>query len=129
MDTMAAVVTNNGLAFLAEALIGAGVGTLYLAVGTGAGVVSATDTAMFDEDTVTGRTAVALATILTNHPNDTVQATVAVGFPVINETLTEVGLWTAASGGTLIYHRDTVDRVVGPSHSVTSVTFTEQIVL
>lgn len=126
---MAAVVTNNGLAQLTSALTGAGLGNIYLAVGTGAGTAAAGDTAMFTEDTTTGRTLTTQSRVTKTVTNDTVQFVATVNFPSINETLTEVGLFTASTGGTMIYHRDSVNTTVGPTNGTTAVTFTEQITL
>lgn len=121
------VVTNVGLGVLTSALEGAGLGTVYLAVGTGAGTANVTDVAMFTEDTTTGRTAVTLTRTTTSVTNDTVTATVTVGFPVVNETLTETGLWTALSGGILIYHRSGLTQPAGPTAGVPSIQFIENI--
>jgi hypothetical protein len=121
------VVTNVGLGILTNALEASGLGTVYLAVGTGAGVANVTDTAMSNEDTTTGRIAVTLSRTTTSVTNDTVTATVTVSFPVVNETVTETGLWTASSGGTLIYHRTGISQLVGPTAGVPSVQFIENI--
>ena len=128
LQQFTALVTNSGLAQLTSALTGSGMGAVWLAIGTGAGTVAATDTAMFTEDTTTGRTSTTISRVTTNVANDTIQFVATVSFPSINETLTNVGLFTASTSGTMYYHRDGVNTVVGPTNGTTSVTFTEDIV-
>lgn len=126
---MADVLTNGGRAFFTAALMDAGLGTVYLAVGTGAGTAAATDTAMFDEDTVTGRHATTIAQATDLVLDDSLSFFVDIGFPVVNETVTEVGLWSAPTGGTLLYHRAPISVIVGPTNGTTSVAFTEEVTL
>ena len=129
---MAAVITNLGLAKITGQLV-SGASTsglaLYLAVGTGAGTAAVTDVAMFTEDTTTGRTLATLTQTTKTVTNDTTQYSALLNFPVVNETITEVGLWTASSGGVLVYHRDLTGATqpAGPTAGVSSVTFNEQI--
>lgn len=126
---MATVVTNSGLAQLTSALTGSGMSAVWLAIGTGAGTANVADTAMFTEDTTTGRTSCTITRVTKNVTNDTVQFAATVSFPSINETLTEVGLFTASTSGTMYYHRDGVATTVGPTNGTTAVSFTEQITL
>jgi hypothetical protein len=131
---MAAVVTNGGLASLTTQLVNGASATglrLYLAVGTGSGTATVTDSAMFTEDTTTGRTLATFVQATKTVTNDSVLYSATLNFPAVNETITEVGLWTASTGGTLVYHRDLTGATqpAGPTAGVSSVTFNEEITL
>lgn len=110
---------NGGMAKIVSALEGSGIGTLYIAIGTGAGTAAVTDTAMSNEDTTTGRVAATLTQTTTTNTNDTLTATAAFTFGV-NETVTELGLWSASTGGTLLAHVTGLNIPVGASNSLPS---------
>lgn len=130
---MADIVTNLGLSALAKGLTAAPPANWYLAWGTGAGTASAADTALFAEDATAGyaRVAATVSIATTNVANDTVQFTGTINAPsATNETITNMGIFDALTGGNLIYHRDFGGSNVtvnsgGPN---TGISFTEKII-
>lgn len=132
-----AVVCNAGLPDLVKALLGSGTSpgtnglTLWAAVGVGAGVIAASNTTLFNEDTGTPRVAVVFSDTTTSQTGDTLTGATTFTFPVINETLTEIGYFTSSSHGSgdMIYHRAGFSTAVGPTAGVPAVAFTENIPL
>lgn len=108
----ATVITNVGLAILTNRIIQAGTAPKYIGWGTGAGTAVAGDTTLFTERTVdltasgsTDHTTGTESRTTTTQTNDTYTVTgtrVATGAG----TVTNAGLWDAASGGTLFVKGD-----------------------
>lgn len=108
------IITNAGKAQLAL-LAGDATATpfTYLAVGTSATAVAATDTTLTAEITDTGlaRVAGTVSRVTTTVTNDTLQVTytwTATG----NKTVEEVGLFNASSAGTMLGHALTTSKVL-----------------
>lgn len=108
---MATVVTNTGKGIVTARLRAVGTEPLYIGWGTGAGTAAAADTTLFTEALVT------LAAGTTDHTtgtssqqtttttNDTYQVT-GTRSATGAGTVTNAGLWDAASGGTLFLKGD-----------------------
>ena len=108
---MATVVVNGGKGIVTAKLRAVGTEPLNIGWGTGAGTAAATDTTLFTEALVTlagGSTDHTVGTssqVTTTTTNDTYQVTgtrTATG----SGTVTNAGLWDAASGGTLFLKGD-----------------------
>jgi len=108
---MASVVTNVGLAVFTNRIMQAGTAPLYIGWGTGAGTAAIADTTLFTEALVTlsagtsDHTTGTESRVTTTATNDTYQVTgtrAATG----SGTVTNAGLWDAASAGTLAVKSD-----------------------
>jgi len=108
---MATVVVNAGRAIVTNRIKGAGTEPLNIGWGTGAGTAAVADTTLFTEALVTllggstDHTAGASTQQTTSVTNDTYQVTgtrTATGAG----TVTNAGLWDAASGGNLFLKGD-----------------------
>lgn len=108
---MATFVTNNGLGIITNRIKGAGTEPLNVGWGTGAGTTAKTDTSLFTEALVslaagtTDHTAGTSTQQTTTTTNDTYQV-VATRTATGAGTVTNAGLWDAASGGTLFLKGD-----------------------
>jgi hypothetical protein len=108
---VATVVVNNGKGIITNRLKGAGTEPLNVGWGTGAGTAAAADTTLFTEALVTlaaGTTDHTVGTSTqqtTTTTNDTYQV-VATRTATGSGTVTNAGLWDAASGGTLFLKGD-----------------------
>jgi hypothetical protein len=90
--------------------------TAFIGWGTGAGTSSVTDTTLFTETTAE-RTSAATSLVTTTLANDTLQAT-AVLTSVSGETITNAGLFDAASGGNLYVKGDFSGIVLNSSDQI-----------
>lgn len=108
---MATVVVNGGLGIVTNRLKGAGTEPLHVGWGTGAGTAAVGDTTLFTEALVslsagtTDHTAGTSTQQTTNTTNDTYQV-VATRTATGSGTVTNAGLWDAASGGNLFLKGD-----------------------
>lgn len=108
---MATFVVNNGVGIITNRLKGAGTEPLNVGWGTGAGTTAKTDTTLFTEALVslsagtTDHTAGTSTQQTTTVTNDTYQV-VATRTATGAGTVTNAGLWDAASGGTLFLKGD-----------------------
>ena len=102
---MADVVTNVGRAHIAGLLSNtvAEPTNYYIAWGTGAGTAGVGDTTLFTE--VDSRVAATTTRVTTTVSNDTSQ-NVATLTASASRNITNAGVWTASSGGTLIQKSD-----------------------
>lgn len=108
---MATVVVNGGLGIVTAKLRAVGTEPLNIGWGTGAGTAAVTDTTLFTEALVSlaagtsDHTVGTSSQVTTTTTNDTYQVTgtrTATG----SGTVTNAGLWDAASGGTLFLKGD-----------------------
>ena len=110
---MATVVVNGGKGIVTNRIKGAGTEPLNIGWGTGAGTAAATDTTLFTEALVTlaggttDHTAGASTQQTTTTANDTYQVT-GTRSATGAGTVTNAGLWDAASGGNLFLKGDFV---------------------
>lgn len=107
------IVTLLGRTELADLLRGQGDPAMYLAVGTGSRAPAAADTALQTEvyrDQVTDMSA-ASGELTISH--------FLPGVAAVGHTLREVGLWTAASGGSLLA-RALLDRTITKTDRITA---------
>jgi hypothetical protein len=108
---MATFVVDGGLAIVTNRMKGAGTEPLNVGWGTGAGTAARTDTTLFTEALVTlaagttDHTAGTSTQQTTNTTNDTYQV-VATRTATGAGTVTNAGLWDAASGGNLFLKGD-----------------------
>src|SRR3954464_11783535 len=108
---MATFVTDTGLGIITNRIKGAGTEPLNVGWGTGAGPTARTDTTLFTEALVTlaagttDHTAGTSTQQTTTTANDTYQV-VATRTATGSGTVTNAGLWDAASGGTLFLKGD-----------------------
>lgn len=108
---MATFVVNGGLGIVTNRLKGAGTEPLNVGWGTGAGTTAKTDTTLFTEALVslsagtTDHTAGTSTQQTTTTTSDTYQV-VATRTATGAGTVTNAGLWDAASGGTLFLKGD-----------------------
>ncbi len=108
---MAVVVVNTGKAAFTGRMRGVGTEPVYLGWGTGAGTAAATDTTLFTEALVslsagtTDHTTGTSSQVTTTTTSDTYQV-VATRSATGAGTVTNAGLWDAASGGTLFLKGD-----------------------
>lgn len=108
---MATLVVNNGRGIITNRLKGAGTEPLNVGWGTGAGTTAQADSTLFTEALVTlaaGTTDHTVGTSTqqtTTTTNDTYQV-VATRTATGSGTVTNAGLWDAASGGTLFLKGD-----------------------
>ena len=120
--TVKNLVTNAGFALLAS-LCGdaAAVPFTYIAVGTDSTAVAVTDTTLTAEITDTGleRAAGTVSRVTTTVTNDTYQITktwTATG----SKTIEEVGVFNAASDGTMLSHALTTSKAVESGETLTA---------
>jgi hypothetical protein len=108
---MATVVVNGGLGIVTNRLKGAGTEPLNVGWGTGAGTAAVGDTTLFTEALVslsagtsdhTAGTSTQQTTTTTNDTYQVVATRTATG----SGTVTNAGLWDAASGGNLFLKGD-----------------------
>lgn len=108
---MATFVVNGGLGIITNRIKGAGTEPLNVGWGTGAGTTAKTDTTLFTEALValtagtTDHTAGTSTQQTTTTTSDTYQV-VATRTATGAGTVTNAGLWDAASGGTLFLKGD-----------------------
>ncbi len=108
---MATFVVDGGLAIVTNRLKGAGTEPLHVGWGTGAGTTTRTDTTLFTEALVTlsagtsDHTAGTSTQQTTTTTSDTYQV-VATRTATGAGTVTNAGLWDAASGGNLFLKGD-----------------------
>jgi hypothetical protein len=108
---MATLVVNNGKGIITNRIKGAGTEPVNVGWGTGAGTTAAADTTLFTEALVslaagtTDHTAGTSTQQTTTTTNDTYQV-VATRTATGSGTVTNAGLWDAASGGTLFLKGD-----------------------
>jgi hypothetical protein len=108
---MATLVVNGGKGIITNRLKGAGTEPLNVGWGTGAGTTAAADTTLFTEALVTlaagttDHTAGTSTQQTTTTTNDTYQV-VATRTATGTGTVTNAGLWDAASGGNLFLKGD-----------------------
>lgn len=108
---MATFVTDGGLDIVTNRLKGAGTEPLNVGWGTGAGTTARTDTTLFTEALVTlaagtsDHTAGTSTRVTTTTTNDTYQVA-ATRTATGAGTVTNAGLWDAASGGNLFLKGD-----------------------
>jgi hypothetical protein len=108
---MATLVVNGGKGIITNRLKGAGTEPLNVGWGTGAGTTAAADTTLFTEALVTlaagttDHTAGTSTQQTTTTTNDTYQV-VATRTATGSGTVTNAGLWDAASGGNLFLKGD-----------------------
>jgi len=108
---VATFVVNNGVGIITNRIKGAGTEPLNVGWGTGAGTTTKTDTSLFTEALVnltagtTDHTAGTSTQQTTTVTNDTYQV-VATRTATGAGTVTNAGLWDAASGGTLFLKGD-----------------------
>lgn len=108
---MATFVVNGGLGIITNRIKGAGTEPLNVGWGTGAGTTAKTDTTLFTEALVslsagtTDHTAGTSTQQTTTTTNDTYQV-IATRTATGAGTVTNAGLWDAASGGTLFLKGD-----------------------
>ena len=93
------VIVNAGKAEVANLIIGGGTPFSYIAIGTGTGSASATDTALGSE---THRVSAATSRVTTNVSNDTAQLVATFSGYSGTEAVTESGVFNASSGGTML---------------------------
>ena len=119
---MATVLTNGGKGMVTALLSALGSAIpAYSGWGTGAGTAAITDTTLFTESADEARAATTLTQQTTTTTNDTLRATATMTCAVSGKTITNAGLWTASSGGTLFFKGD----FTGVSLSVSdSISFT-----
>jgi len=101
---MADVFTNAGKAIVANRILGLGTEPKYMAWGTGSGTSSASDTTLFTESTEARVTATG-SRVTTTVTNDTVQY-IGTLTADANKTITNEGLFDAATGGNLLQKHD-----------------------
>jgi hypothetical protein len=108
---MATLVVNNGKGIITNRIKGSGTEPVNVGWGTGAGTTAAADTTLFTEALVTlsagttDHTAGTSTQQTTTTTNDTYQV-VATRTATGSGTVTNAGLWDAASGGTLFLKGD-----------------------
>lgn len=95
-------------------------------------IPSASDTGLFAEDTTAGyaRVAATRSQVTTSTTNDTARFTATINAPSTTaETISEVAIFDAATGGNCIYHRDFggANVTVQSGGAVPSIAFTENI--
>lgn len=116
---MATVLTNLGKAAVTGLLSALASATpAYSGWGTGAGTAAITDTALFTESADEARAATTLTQQTTTTTNDTLRATATMTCAVSGKTITNAGLWTASSGGSLLFHGDFTGVVLAVSDSI-----------
>jgi len=104
---MATVITNGGKGVIANAINSLSSGRPdYIAWGTGAGTAAATDTTLFTESSEETRVQGTTSVVTTTTTNDTYRVVGTITVATSNKTITNVGLFTASSGGTLFLKGD-----------------------
>lgn len=84
----------------------------YAAWGTGTGVASDTDLGLFNEDLTTARQ------LMTLTPGGVTLDFYAVIVATSSETITNTGIFTAPTGGVMIWHTSFAPVMVGPGPGV-----------
>lgn len=102
----ATVFTNAGKAITTNRLKGAGTEPNYVAWGTGAGTAAATDTTLFTESTEESRVAGTSTRVTTTVTNDSYQVVGTITVVTSGKTITNVGLFDAATTGNLFMKGD-----------------------
>jgi hypothetical protein len=105
---MATVVTNAGKAIITAALnaLGAGSKPEWVAWGTGAGTAAITDTTLFTESTEETRVQGTTSQQTTTTTNDTYRVVATLTVATSNKTITNAGVFTASTVGTLFQKGD-----------------------
>jgi hypothetical protein len=103
---MATVVTNAGLDIVTDRIGGGGTEPNYVAWGTGAGTAAVTDTTLFTESGDETRTSGTSSQQTTNTTNDTYRVVGTITVASSGKTITNVGLFDAASVGNLFVKSD-----------------------
>jgi len=117
---MATVLTNGGKGMITALLSALGSATpAYSGWGTGAGTAAITDTTLFTESADESRAATTLTQQTTTTTNDTLRAVATMTCAVSGKTITNAGLWTASSGGTLFFKGDFTGVALSVSDSIT----------
>lgn len=110
---MATVLTNAGRDFLTDVLDGTtAVPTHYIGSGTGAGTAAVGDTTLFTE------VSEARVSATKSQPVSTTNRFVATQSFTGSKTVTNAGLLTASSGGTLVIHGDFTGIVVASGDAI-----------
>lgn len=117
---MATVIANTGKATYNNRMKGTGTEPLNIGWGTGAGTSAITDTTLFTEASE-ARTAGTSSAVTTTTTNDTYQVVGTLTVAGAGKTITNVGLFDAATGGNLFLKSDFagVALAVGESISFT----------
>jgi hypothetical protein len=102
----ATLIVNGGKALSAQRILGTGAEPKYVAWGTGAGTAAAADTTLFTESTEEARTNGTSSQVTTTVTNDTYQVVGTITVVTSNKTITNVGLFTALTVGTLWFKSD-----------------------
>lgn len=112
-------VTDSGLGIITNRIIGAGTEPKYLGWGTSTTAATATDTALGTQASETSTTKVTGTgtRITTTTTNDTYQVVGIITCAGASKSITEVGLFDAASSGTMFLHGtfDAINVNVGDS--------------
>lgn len=103
---MSTVFTNAGKAITTARLKGSGTEPNYVAWGTGAGTSANTDTTLFTESAQESRVAGTSTQQTTSVTNDTYQVVGTLTVATAGKTITNVGLFDAASTGNLFMKGD-----------------------
>lgn len=113
---MATVFSNAGKAIVTARLKGSGTEPIYVAWGTGAGTAANTDTTLFSES-AEARTAGTSTQQTTTATNDTYQV-VGTIVATAGRTITNAGLFDAASGGNMFMKGDFTGVVLNAGESI-----------
>jgi hypothetical protein len=114
---MAVLLTNKGKEIVASRIADLLATPQYLAVGTGAGTSGATDTTLFSE--VGARVPVNFALTTTTTTNDTLVCTATWTNFGESVTLTNTGLFTSLSGGSLLCKGDGIGMTLETGDGIT----------
>jgi hypothetical protein len=120
------VLTNSGKSILTNPLADAGNVPAYLAAGTGAGSAAVTDTTLFSELSQP-RVPCAVSRVTTDTTNDTYRTAGTITNVGSIATITNVGIFDAASGGNLLAKADGVGQTIDTNEGLT-VSFNLQVV-
>lgn len=122
---MATLVPNSGLGITTNRVKGGGTEPAYVAWGTGAGTTAVTDTTLFTESAQESRTLGSSTQQTTNTTNDTYQVIGTIVVATSNKTITNAGLFDAASSGNLFMKGDFSGLALNVGESIQ---FTMQVV-
>lgn len=116
----ATVIVNGGQAIATNLVSGIG-GTVpkYVAWGTGAGTAAITDTTLFTETADESRTSGTVSRVTTSVTNDTIQVVGTITVASNNKTITNVGLFDAATTGNLYLKADFTGQALLIGDSIT----------
>lgn len=103
---MATVFSNAGKAIVANRILGAGTEPKNVAWGTGAGTAAAADTTLFTESADEARVAGTSSRVTTAVANDTYQVVGTLTCASAGKTITNAGLFDAASAGNIAMKGD-----------------------